>query len=137
MWSGVATTPEVRREIGARALGATRIIPEEAHIRAATANIGGLNEWPDQPLALVAVNVEDGTRRVFDRSQGVPIPLAVAASTSLPGRVAPITIDGRRYTDGGVYGTNLDVAAGQGVIVLLAPGTRRSGYRCRAGCGRG
>src|SRR5262249_54812118 len=46
---------------------------------------------------------------------------AVAASTALPAQVAPITIGSARYMDGGVAGTNLDAAAGDGLIVAILP----------------
>jgi NTE family protein len=66
--------------------------------------------------------VLDGTRRLIDKSQGVPIERAIAASTALPALRAPITIGDRRYMDGGVGGSHLDAAGGYRAIVALLPG---------------
>ena len=47
---------------------------------------------------------------------------AVAASCAVPGVWPPVTIDGRRYIDGGVRSSdNADLAAGAGRIVILSP----------------
>jgi hypothetical protein len=44
-----------------------------------------------------AVDVFDGSIRLFDKMQGVPIGRGVAASSALLGLDAPITIGDRRY----------------------------------------
>jgi NTE family protein len=52
---------------------------------------------------------------------------AVAASCAVPGVFPPVTVDGRRYIDGGVRsGTNADLAAGASAAVVLAPMARLS-----------
>jgi NTE family protein len=52
----------------------------------------------------------------------VPIVLAVAASCAVPGVYPPVTIDGRRYVDGGMRSAaNTDLAAGSDRVVVLAP----------------
>lgn len=80
-------------------------------------------DWPASPrLAITAVDTETGGFRVFDRESGVPLVLAVAASCAVPGVWPPVTIDGRRYMDGGVRsGANADLAAGYDKVVVLAP----------------
>lgn len=87
--------------------------------------------WPERRLLIVAVDAETGESRVFDRDSGVPLPDAVGASCAVPLVWPPITIDGRRYIDGGVRSiTNADLAAGCDHVVVLAPVTfalRRSG----------
>jgi NTE family protein len=46
----------------------------------------------------------------------------VAASCAVPGVWPPVTIDGRRYMDGGVRSTdNADLAAGAGRITVISP----------------
>jgi len=82
-----------------------------------------VKDWPASPrLAITAVDTETGGFRVFDQESGVPLVLAVAASCAVPGVWPPVTIDGRRYMDGGVRsGVNADLAAGYDKVVVLAP----------------
>ena len=80
---------------------------------------------------MTAVDAETGEAAVFDRDGPVPLAAAVAASCAVPLVWPPITIDGRRYIDGGVRSVvNADLAAGCDRVVVLAPITgalRRSG----------
>jgi NTE family protein len=81
--------------------------------------------WPMQRVLAVAVDTETGERRAFERSSGVPLRDAVAASGAAPGMSPAITIEGRRYMDGGVYSTdNTDLAMGfeRVLILTLKPG---------------
>jgi NTE family protein len=81
-----------------------------------------VHEWPERELRITAVDVETGEFRAFDRAAGVPLVLAVAASCAVPGVWPPVTIEGRRYMDGGVRsGANADLAAGYDRVVVLAP----------------
>lgn len=76
--------------------------------------------WPVQEVMAVAVDTETGVRRAFDRSSGVPLRDAVAASGAAPGMSPAITIEGRRYMDGGVYSTdNADLATGFERVLIL------------------
>jgi NTE family protein len=80
------------------------------------------SEWPDRDLTVTAVDAESGEFRPFDRSSGVPLVQAVAASCAVPGVYPPVTIDGRRYVDGGMRSAaNADLAAGYDRLVVLAP----------------
>jgi NTE family protein len=87
--------------------------------------------WPERRLIITAVDAETGELRAFDRDSGVPLPDAVAASCAVPLVWPPITINGRRYIDGGVRSiANADLASGCDRVVVLAPVTlalRRSG----------
>jgi len=87
--------------------------------------------WPDHHLIITAVDAETGEARNFDRDSGVSLADAVAASCAVPLVWPPITIDGRRYIDGGVRSiTNADLAGGCERVVVVAPVTvalRRSG----------
>jgi NTE family protein len=58
------------------------------------------------PLGVVGADLETGEERIF--TSGAVLP-ALLASTALPGVYAPVTIDGRRYIDGGVA-NNVPVA---------------------------
>jgi NTE family protein len=116
-----AKSPEAgRRRIGAYALRASTM-PESESVE----NIGRrlpTRSWPDRRLLINAVDIESGEHRVFDRSSGVDLVRAVAASCAVPGVYPPVTIDGRRYMDGGMRSiANADVAAGSDPVLVLAP----------------
>jgi NTE family protein len=115
-------TQAERAAVGARALAAQ--LPSEADwlpnfYRAS--GIGPLETWPAKPLAIVAVDAADGTVAVFDKTQNVPIKLAISASAAVPAFTPPITINAHRYTDGGVAGTNLLVAHGYATVLAVIP----------------
>ncbi len=123
-------TPALRIQVGNRALSAPKALSEDAQLRFIDSDLGGLiHQWPSQPLKLAAGDVSEGTMRFFDSTQRVPIELALAASTALPGRVAPIRVGERRYMDGFVGGPcpggcwpNLDGAAGYEIVVVVMTG---------------
>ena len=80
-----------------------------------------VQEWPEG-LAITAVDAESGGRAVFDRDSGLGLLDAVTASGTLPGIFPLVTIDGRRYADGGVHSLyNADLAAGHDVVTVLSP----------------
>jgi NTE family protein len=117
---GVTSPEDMHRRIGAFALAATTVPPAErrAVIAARLPSAG----WPARSLELVAVDCESGQPRVFDRRSGVSLIDAVAASCAVPGIWPPVTIDGRRYMDGGVRSSdNADLAAGAARIVVVSP----------------
>jgi NTE family protein len=81
-----------------------------------------VQEWPETPLRITAVDAESGSRVTFDRSSGVSLLDAVAASGALPGIYPLTTIDGRRYADGGVHSLyNADLAEGAEIVVIVTP----------------
>ena len=85
----------------------------------------GQPPWPARRLLITAVDAQTGESRVFDRDSGVPLIDAVAASCAVPLVWPPVTIDGRRYVDGGVRSVvNADLATGCERVVVLAPVTR-------------
>lgn len=126
------TPPRSPRRIRAR-IGrlATRARTEpEAERMAVFESRLPVREWPDRALRVTAVDVETGEFRVFDRTAGVPLLRAVAASCAVPGVWPPVTIDGRRYMDGGIRSTtNADLAADHDRVVVLAPLPRGFGAR--------
>lgn len=86
------------------------------------------HEWPEQTLWIPAVRLRDGRRVVFGRADAprTEVGTAVAASCAVPGWFSPVTIDGRRYVDGGAHShTNLDLVAGTDVdlVVVISPMT--------------
>jgi NTE family protein len=78
--------------------------------------------WPDRRLLVTAVDAGTGGDVVFDADSGVDLIDAVAASCAVPLVWPPVTINGRRYIDGGVRSVaNVDLAAGHGRVVVIAP----------------
>ncbi len=115
-----------RQRVGRLAVGA-RTMPEAERLAVIAARLPSA-EWPDADLRVTVVDAETGELRVLDRASGVPLVQAVAASCAVPGVYPPITLSGRRYIDGGVRsGTNADLAAGYGRVVVLAPLARGIG----------
>jgi NTE family protein len=115
---------EFRRRMGALALAAERAgrtPSEQERLDVIGSRLVGTG-WPDRPLVVTAVDARTGGFRPFDRTSGVPLLQAVAASCAVPGVYPPVTIDGRRYIDGGVRSTaNADLAQGCERLVVLAP----------------
>lgn len=79
-------------------------------------------EWPDRPMIVTAIDAHTGELATFDRDSGVDLVDAVNASTALPGLVPTVSINGRRYIDGGVRSSdNADLASGYVNVVVLSP----------------
>ena len=119
-----------RRRVGvlARRAADSGATPTEQERLAAISSRLPVQEWPARPLQVTAVDAETGAFRTFDRTSGVPLVHAVAASCAVPGVYPPVTIDGRRYVDGGVRSAaNVDLASGYDRIVVLAPIVRGHG----------
>jgi NTE family protein len=125
---------DFRRRIGALALAAERagLTPsEQERLDVIGARLGG-KEWPERDLTITAVDAETGEFTPFDKASGVPLLYAVAASCAVPGVYPPVTIDGRRYVDGGMRSAaNADLAQGYDRLVVLAPIPRGFGPMAR------
>jgi NTE family protein len=121
---------EFRRRIGTLALAAEKAgltSSEQERLDVIGARLVG-TQWPERKLVITAVDAETGEFRTFDRDSGVPLLHAVAASCAVPGVYPPVTIDGRRYVDGGMRSSaNADLAQGYDRLVVLAPITRGFG----------
>lgn len=123
---GASSPEEVRRRIGAIATGATTV-PAAARHAAIEARLP-VTEWTTQPLQIPAVDTVTGVLRIFDRTSGVALVDAVAASCAVPGVWPPVEIEGRLYMDGGTRTmANADLAAGADRILILVPGPTQSG----------
>lgn len=120
--AGRRPAQEVLVEIGAYA-AAARTQSEEAFIQSLGRFIAGQPEdaWPERRYACTAVDIETGAFQLWDNGSGVGIARAVASSCSVPGVFPPITLNGRRYMDGGMRSTtNADQAAGYDVVAVVA-----------------
>jgi NTE family protein len=116
---------ELMHKVGQWALRAPTVT--EAERRFVIADRLPAHAWPDRPLRITAVDTESGEISIFDRDSGTHLVDAVAASCAVPGVWPPVTIDGRRYMDGGVRSSdNADLARGYGRIVILSPNGLRA-----------
>jgi NTE family protein len=109
-------TTKIRQRIGRLALNARASLPEP-FVDSMIAALG--SEWPDRLLMAVGVDVNDGTIMGFDKSSGVPLGRAVAISMCVPGIVAPISANGRKYMDGAMAGDNLNFASGYDIVLVI------------------
>jgi NTE family protein len=78
--------------------------------------------WPEDPLWLVAVDVNTGQRVVLRRrgSTGATLQEAVLSSCAIPGVFPPVAVGRRLLVDGGAHSTtHLDLAATWGCDLIL------------------
>lgn len=119
---GLRNPAEVRAEMGAFALGA-ETMDEAAFIASFGRSFAGLPDdaWPERGFACTAVDAETGAFQLWTRESGVGVTRAVASSCSVPGVYPPVTLQGRRYIDGGMRSsTNADMAAGHDLVLVVA-----------------
>jgi NTE family protein len=108
----------ILQRMGALAMAASTMSASER--RKAIASQLPQETWPGHRIFAVAVDAESGERRAFDRASGVPLVDAVAASCAAPGMSPTITIEGRRYMDGGCYSIdNADLAVGFDRVLIF------------------
>ncbi|WP_019926227.1 patatin-like phospholipase family protein [Nocardia sp. BMG111209] len=108
-----------RSRLGRLALDAA--VPDETDRVADMYRLLGDCTW-HPGLVLPLLDAESGEPVVWRAGDGVPLPLAVAAGTTMPGMSAPVTIEGHRYIDGAFRNrANADLASGATVVVLVEP----------------
>jgi len=120
--SGLRPAQEVRAEIGAWALQQSPM-SEADFIQSFGRFLAELpaDAWPQKGYACTAVDAADGSFRLWDKAAGVGLTRAVASSCCVPGVYPPITINGRRYIDGGMRSAvNADMASGYDLVVVVA-----------------
>ena len=113
---------DVRAEIGKWALESPTI-SEEMFVAVVSHLLNELGDdaWPQRNFACTAVDALSGEFVVWNKEAGADIKRAVASSCSVPGMFPPITINGRRYMDGGTRSaTNADLAKGYDTAVVVA-----------------
>jgi NTE family protein len=124
--SGTTSARQARARIGALALAAPTVDEQQRH-EIIAARLPS-HDWPTERLLITAVAVDTGEAAVFDRTSGVGLVDAVAASCAVPGVWPPTTINGRRYMDGGVRSlTNADLAKSCDRVLIVAPMSIPSG----------
>jgi NTE family protein len=125
LWFLLAALPLGDRRRGLSLLGRAALraaTPSEPRRRAVIEQRLPNHGWPSQALRITAVDARTGEFTVFDSNSGVPLVDAVAASCAVPLVWPPVTINGRRYMDGGARTVaNVDLAAGYERVVAIAP----------------
>ena len=117
---GASTQAEHLISLGRFALDADTV-PEPERIAVIESRLPS-RDWPVRPTKLTAVDCVSGELAVFDAAAGVSLVEAVAASSAVPGIWPPVTIEGRRYMDGGVRSAdNADLAEGAARVVVISP----------------
>jgi NTE family protein len=117
------TTAEKLQKIGVVALSTQTVT--EAVRRNVIAQRLPSHEWPDRVLRISAIDTATGELVAFDRSSGVGLVDAVAASCAVPAVWPSVTIGEHRYMDGGVGSSvNMALADDCDVAVVLVPSGR-------------
>jgi NTE family protein len=113
---------DLRRRMGAAAMALAAASDGDgtARWRAIVASRLPSPSWPDRRLLVTAVDAATGEPTVFERSSGVDLVDAVAASCSSG---AAYRIDERWFVDGGYRSNadNADLAAGAQRVLVLSP----------------
>ena len=120
-WATTAEmTPAIAAEIGQLALAATTVGEEEW--LSGIGSVLQVSGWSAGRLVATAVDAETGALAAWSNDSGVPLLSAIASSCAVPGLFPPVSINGRRFIDGGVRsGTNADLARGHDTVVIVAP----------------
>ncbi|GAA3342620.1 patatin-like phospholipase family protein [Curtobacterium pusillum] len=112
---------DMRRRMGAAALELEAASDGSwpAQWRSTVATRLPVPSWPERTVAITAVDASTGEPIVFDRTSGVDVVDAVAASCSSS---LPFPIGDARYIDGGYRrNENADLAAGYERVLVLSP----------------
>lgn len=122
LYTSDAPPQQLRAEIGAFALQAKTAMTEDEWLATFGASeTFGAGAWPAKPYVCTAVDAETGEFVTWSKDSGVPLLRAIASSCCVPGIFPPITINGRRYIDGGMKSaTNADLAAGYEKVVIVS-----------------
>ena len=76
--------------------------------------------WPAH-FSCTAVDTADGRYRLWDAAAGVEVRRALASSCAVPGIFPPVTIEGRRWMDGGVRDMlNADAVTGHDAVLAVS-----------------
>jgi len=113
---------EARAEIGAYALAADTM-SEDEYLESFGRAFNSLPDdlWPQRDFACTGVDAASGAFQLWTKESGVGIKRAVAASCSMPGVHPPVTLQGKRWFDGGGRSsTNADMAVGHDLVVVVA-----------------
>jgi NTE family protein len=122
LYTSDAPPQQLRAEIGQFALQAKVAMAEDEWLETfRTSDLIATGEWPTKPYICTAVDAESGEFVAWSKEKGVPIARAIASSCCVPGIFPPITINGRKYIDGGMKSaTNAELAAGHDRVIVVS-----------------
>jgi NTE family protein len=119
---GGTTSDEQRIRIGELALASTTV--DEATRRAVIEKRLPSHNWPTTPLILTTIDALTGEFVTWTKDSGVSLVDAVTSSCAVPSVWPCVTINGRRYYDGGLRNsTNAYLAKGHEDVIVIAPMT--------------
>jgi NTE family protein len=111
---------QIGRGLGRMALSATTV-SAKARAAVVAARLPAV-DWPAVPLYITAIDAETGVLHLFDKTSGVPIVTAAAASGAVPGLWPVVKALGRKWIDGGSCSpTNGALGADYDRVVVIAP----------------
>ncbi|GAA4684664.1 patatin-like phospholipase family protein [Frondihabitans cladoniiphilus] len=120
---GATSAEDARARLGRAAVESSAGGSESVLVSTLAAQFPALFGWPASALGICVVDATTGEFRVLDKSSGVALSRAVAASCSVPLVFPPVEIDGVPYIDGGARSaTNADVVAGFDKVLVLSCG---------------
>jgi NTE family protein len=122
LYTSDAPPQQLRADIGHFALGAKVASTEDEWLATFENNeLIALGDWPAKPYICTACDAETGEFVSWSKDSGVPIARAIASSCCVPGIFPPVTINGRRYIDGGMKSaTNAELAAGHDRVIVVS-----------------
>ena len=130
LYTSDAPPQQLRADIGRFALDAKVAMTEEEWLETfRNSDLIAMGEWPMKPYICTAVDAETGEFVTWSKDRGVPLARAIASSCCVPGIFPPVTINGRRYIDGGMKSaTNAELAAGhdRAIVVSVTGGMERA-----------
>ncbi|WP_236790823.1 patatin-like phospholipase family protein [Amycolatopsis sp. GM8] len=113
-----ADAVECRKIVGSWALEYDRV--PEPERRVIIESRLPIHEWPEKLIGVTVIQADTGEFKVWDKFSGVSLVDAVAASCSVPHVWPAVTIDGKRYYDGGLRSnTNVDKAEGYAKVLEI------------------
>ncbi|WP_406175945.1 patatin-like phospholipase family protein [Streptomyces sp. NBC_00996] len=123
LWAALGSrNPRRSVERLGRAALAARTGPQSEVFDTVGTLLGDVRHWPERELRITAVDARTGTLEAFDRTSGVTLLEAVAASCAVPLVWPPVTAVGRRWMDGGSRSTsNIQLARGNRRVVVISP----------------
>jgi NTE family protein len=99
LYNGIGITSSNSTVFSGLAPGA---VISEADWMGVMSNFFGPIQWPQRALKIAVVGAIDGKVRFFSSADGTPLVAAAAASSAMPGTVAPITVGGEQYVAKGI-----------------------------------